>query len=70
MRVATQTALVDDPNVLRRGERGTVDGRRVYLRCETCGTLLTIGRVWAVGQTVNDVPDNGRRPCHKSEDRD
>jgi len=55
---------------LQPGERGTVDQRRVFLRCETCGVVLNQGRIWAVGQTVEDVTDNGLRPCHKPEDRE
>lgn len=58
-----ETLRIDSLAQLQPGERGTLDGRRVFYRCDRCGILLDLGRIWAVGQTVNDVKDNGRRPC-------
>lgn len=63
------TRVIRDTAELLPGECGTVDGRRVYLRCADCGALLSLGRIWAVGQTVDDVRDFGMRPCCSEADR-
>ena len=63
------TKTIAHVSQLQPGERGTVDNRRVFLCCETCGIVLNLGRIWAVGQTVEDIKDNGLCPCHKPEDK-
>lgn len=66
----SETRRIADVQELQKGERGTVNGRQVYLRCEGCGALLLLGRnIWMLG-TVDDVKDTGRRPCCKPQDRE